>query len=304
MPTISGQTDSSTLALAQRAAVAGLVIPGWHSPWDIQVAAYVQQALAEARDPFIVPGSIREKIEHYRSTTGLSPKDPWAYTEVQLLEDRQGEKIASGTLVIPDLKGTAPAWFHGLMRLPFQAPHEWSETHRGYLIESFGRWIETEEDWNSCPREAHWSLQLDPPATDNRANCIDIAAYCSRAISPQHAVFAQVDWRPGWPSITYSYGGVKPGAKAERNSTRAADNGFHLLADFREQIGRPGTSDEEALAEAVQHGREWLEEHPELSPGDFKRANLADRLCIQVKSLDTWLLRKHLTMKMIRDRLR
>jgi hypothetical protein len=84
-----------------------------------------------------------------------------------------------------------------------------------------------------------------------------------------------------------------------------ANNGLrHLLHIAKHAGGRPATANADALAEAVQLCRDWLADHPGRTLADFSRADLADRLCIQPKSLDERMRAKRFTMKMVREQIR
>jgi hypothetical protein len=279
----------------ERARLLGLAVPERQPPatalaYQLAMREAVRRAAHATMEA--VGAETMHRIRRDLDVVGMQLPDDWEYHEVTFLR-RGGEPRFHLRVVL-----STPGEISVVSMIEAEGPHDWEDEHQPYRLELFGRRIRSRALFDqSKAADVQWAMHLNEDGSEGHA----MAAMRARAVHPDAGVYALAEWRPGWPGPEFSYGGVIPGRK---NDTKAADVGFHLLAEFRNRVGRPGTTDDEALAEAVRQGREWLDDHPGATPADFKRADLAARLCIQTKSLDEWMRRKHLTLKMVRDRLR
>jgi hypothetical protein len=68
-------------------------------------------------------------------------------------------------------------------------------------------------------------------------------------------------------------------------------------------LAQRGMSNEEAFAEAVRFGLEWLEDHPNNLTRDLRSHHLAARKVIEPKSYEKWMGDKHFGIKAVRAKI-
>lgn len=162
----------------------------------------------------------------------------------------------------------------------------------GFYFEFFGRTVQQERDTDSHP-------YIRSSYDDGFEHIVEV--WYGRLFDPEQDVDVEAVWRPGGLQVAIK----RAGPDWKGPPLTAAGRAAHLLETFEPRFGgRRARTDDEALAEAVGAGREWLEDHPGATPADFRRADLADRLFITEKSLDERMRSKHFTMAMVREQLR
>ena len=242
----------------------------------------------------------RRAIIQTAARVGVSLSDPWAYSRASF-SGETGERRLKIRVITPDpLTG-----LDGAVAVDYIAPFDWAEGHRAYHAEVFGKPIRSKELFDQCPPDVRWGMWFDEDGSAADA----IAAWDARAIHPKSTVFAQVDWRPGWPAPEHSYGGVVPGSK---NDTTRADLGFRLLADVqRSSNGRPPKSgairDEvefratfepivRALRKRGHPSEEKVIEYVGQNPSVLPRFSRRDRSAPDVRTLRRW-VQEHCRLK-------
>ena len=287
-------------SLAERAALAGLAVPGGPSVYSLQLRAYLRRVAEEAREPFTADDETREKIARYLSAVGMQPTDPWAYVEVGFIVEH-GERRAAGGVVIPMAGPRVPTSFRGMGRLPFSAPFAWTDQQRPYRLEVFGGVVATREDWDACPRDNHWILQLTQGGgEDDRPVALDIGTWRARAIHPEAGVVAQTEWRPGWTEIEQL-----PGGKPQDPADPAAI-GMSLLRDInlRRGPGAPRKPRSKKLTRLAKAGLKWLHEHPGHEVEDVGRPQLAEATGRERKTLDEHMRKNEIVNDDVHDHMR
>jgi hypothetical protein len=163
----------------------------------------------------------------------------------------------------------------------------------------FGRHITSQGEVDEIPPDAIWHRRLLGDPSLAGVALLAIAVYRARVFHPDTPVYGRVDWRPGWDAVKYSYH-----APSLDDDIKIARTGLKLYRGIMTSGGRPRTSEEEALAEAVRLAREWLDRHPDKLPEDFGRADLAAMRVMSLKGLNEWMRLKHVTIQKIREQLR
>jgi len=236
-----------------------------------------------------------QHIDDAAEETKLDLDDSWAC--LIWGHDRIGkEGVYAGRWITPARKVGLRG---GVIPVDFIAQHPWDERYRGYRFEVFGRHVASQADVDDVPPEAIWHRRLlgDPSLVGG--GLLAIAVCRAQVFHRGTPVYGRVDWRPGWDRVKYSYH-----APSLDDDTKIARAGLRLYRGILTSGGRPRTSEEEALAEAVRLAREWLDRHPDKLPEDFGRAELAAMRVMSLKGLGEWMRVKRVTIQKIREQLR
>jgi hypothetical protein len=198
---------------------------------DLERAALLAFArrLNEARLTTAVGSETLREIERAFADVGIAPADRWVWAVTERPES-DGMPLR-GTLAVPmHIVGR-----QGIYPFRFSTPYPWDERHSGYRIELFGEQITSEDQARSCSREALWPMTVEEGPSPEGPATLGVAVRRYRVFHRSDRVFGRGDWRPGWPAVEWSYGGVTPG---EANSTEAADRGLRILCELP-LSGRP-----------------------------------------------------------------
>jgi hypothetical protein len=250
-----------------------------------------KRSVARLGDARIAEGPRLEAIKATIVELGIDLSDDWAHAEVY-----PGETM-HGTI-------TAPVRIAGL-RLPTESTFSWDRAEipelHGQRVDLYGRSLVVDEP----PPEPYWVIPAADPALGPLGRGAFILQTWRRDVSSPGSPFvAQIDWRPGWTE----YRAVIRGA--EHDNGRDSDAAFNQARALRRAMFgltavdlRRGMTDQEALQEAVNLGREWLSRHPDAAAADFGRDELAAMKCVDRDSLDKWMVRKHFNMKKVHRKL-
>jgi hypothetical protein len=171
----------------------------------------------------------------------------------------------------------------------FPVPTEELRGGAGFVLGIEGRF--TQRPRTGAPT---WTLEGDGP---------DIILEIEKAVAfrLKAPMFALVSWEPG--SETRHSIRVTSNQWTDAD-LKAAGKALRFLADNFPIGGPTAMSDEDAFAEAVRFGMEWLEDHPGKTVFDLKSHHLAARKCIEDKSYAKWMNEKRFGIKAVRAQIR
>lgn len=172
-------------------------------------------------------------------------------------------------------------------------PGDWKDW-TACRVEGFGKLLPKPGD--AAVSGPTWSFEFPAPMPD-----LHVQMWECRVIPPGGPLFAELQWRPGYPDGRPYIGGW-PRARPSNDVINAAWNALDLVWALERETRR-GMTDQEALEEAVTLGREWLGHHPNAIQSDFGCDQLAAMKCIDRDSLDKWMTRKHFNIKKVHQRL-